>query len=161
MVKKITLDSLAALVTKGFSRQGKEIRVLTEGLTEQSKEIQDLTGRMESGFAKQGKEIQDLTGRVEGGFAKQGKNICDLTEQMTSGFAKQGKEIRDLTASISFVVKHMATKDDVAELRTELKGDIGRVQTQVSSIEQQLRPLTRLEPRVMDLEERVFGKARG
>ena len=82
-----------------------------------------------------------------------------LAEQIAEGFAKQGKEIKDITESVSFVVKHMATKDDIADLRTELKGDILGVQTQMNSIEQQLRE-TKTEVRLGALEERVFGAAR-
>jgi hypothetical protein len=65
-------------------------------------------------------------------------------------------EIGDMLAH---VVKHMATKDDVADLRRELKGDIAAVQSQVNSIEQQLRE-TRIEMRLDGLEEKVFGAAR-
>ena len=76
--------------------------------------------------------------------------------------AKQGKEIHDLTETVGFVVKHMATKDDVAEVRRELKGDIVRVSEQVASIETQLRDMrhVKLHSRVADLEEKVFGAAR-
>ena len=42
-----------------------------------------------------------------------------------------GKEIRDLSASVAHVVKHMATKDDIADLKQELKGRIARAQGQV------------------------------
>ena len=73
-----------------------------------------------------------------------------------------GKEIRDLTASVAHVVKHMATKEDVAEVRRELKGDIVRVSEQVASIETQLRDMkhTKLHARVADVEEKIFGAAR-
>ena len=85
-----------------------------------------------------------------------------LAAQMAKGFATQGKEIRDLTESVAFVVKHMATKDDIADVRRELKGDIVRVSEQVASIETQLRDTkhTKLHARVADLEEKVFGAAR-
>jgi hypothetical protein len=85
-----------------------------------------------------------------------------LAAQMAKGFATQGKEIRDLTESVAFVVKHMATKDDIADVRRELKGDIVRVSEQVASIETQLRDMkhTKLHARVADLEEKVFGAAR-
>ena len=85
-----------------------------------------------------------------------------LAAQMARGFATQGKEIRDLTKSVAFVVKHMATKDDIADVRRELKGDIVRVSEQVASIETQLRDMkhTKLHARVADLEEKVFGAAR-
>ena len=85
-----------------------------------------------------------------------------LAAQMAKGFATQGKEIRDLTESVAHVVKHMATKDDIADVRRELKGDIVRVSEQVASIETQLRDMkhTKLHARVADLEEKVFGAAR-
>ena len=70
---------------------------------------------------------------------------------MAKGFATQGKEIRDLTESVAHVVKHMATKDQVIALHT-----------QVNSIETQLRDMkhVKLQSRVADLEEKVFGAAR-
>ena len=85
-----------------------------------------------------------------------------LAAQMAKGFATQGKEIRDLTESVAHVVKHMATKDDIADVRRELKGNIVRVSEQVASIETQLRDMkhTKLHARVADLEEKVFGAAR-
>jgi hypothetical protein len=63
---------------------------------------------------------------------------------------------------LAHVVKHMATKDDIAQVRRELKGDIVRVSEQVSSIETQLRGMqhVKLQSRVADLEEKVFGKTR-
>jgi hypothetical protein len=78
---------------------------------------------------------------------------------IASMLTEQGEEIKDLTETGGFVVKHMATKDDVADLRRELKGDIAAVQSQVNSIEQQLRE-TRIEVRLGSLEEKVFGAAR-
>ena len=66
------------------------------------------------------------------------------------------KEIGDMLAH---VVKHMATKDDIAELKHELKGDVARVQDQVNSIEAQLRE-TKIEVRLGKLEEKVFGAPR-
>ena len=65
-------------------------------------------------------------------------------------------EIGDM---LQHLVLHMATKEDIAELRTELKGDIAAVHTQVNSIERQLRE-TRTEVRLGDLEEKVFGTVR-
>jgi hypothetical protein len=63
--------------------------------------------------------------------------------------------------TVGLVVKHMATKDDVAELRRELKGDIVRVGDQVNSIETQLRSIqhVKLHAHVADLKEKVFGKS--
>jgi hypothetical protein len=76
-----------------------------------------------------------------------------------SRLAKHTKEIKDLTDSVAHVVKHMATKDDIAGLRRELKGDILTVQMQVNSIEQQLRD-TKIEVRLGNLEDKVFGAPR-
>ena len=53
-----------------------------------------------------------------------------------------------------------AVAEDMAGLRAELKSDIGRVQTQINSIEQQVRTLVHMEVRIADLEERVFGSVR-
>ena len=68
----------------------------------------------------------------------------------------------ELGKMIEHVVKHMVTKDDIADLQRELKGDIVAVAQQVNSIETQLRDMrhTQLQSRVADLEENVFGKAR-
>ena len=69
--------------------------------------------------------------------------------------------LKEIGEMLTHVVKHMATKDDIADLRTELKGDIVAVATQVNAIETQLRDMkhTKLQSRVADLEERVFGKS--
>lgn len=85
-----------------------------------------------------------------------------------------GKNNRDVTLNevgemLGFVVEHMATKEDLADLRKELKSDIGEVRTdlftlhtQVNSIESDIRGMRhgRLEVRVTDLEEKVFGDSR-
>ena len=70
--------------------------------------------------------------------------------------------LNEIGEMLAHVVKHMATKDDIAEVRHELKGDIVRVSEQVTSIETQLRDMkhTKLHSRVADLEEKVFGAAR-
>jgi hypothetical protein len=91
-------------------------------------------------------------------MAKKRTTLEALASEMRKGFAKQGKEIGDLTASVQHIVKHMATKEDIADLRRELKGDILAVHTQVNSIERQLRE-TKMEVRLSDLEEKVFGGA--
>jgi hypothetical protein len=49
--------------------------------------------------------------------------------------------LNEIGEMLAHVVKHMATKDDVAAVRTELKGDIVRVGEQVASIEVQLRDM--------------------
>ena len=79
---------------------------------------------------------------------------------------KKKSEIQELS---EFIRDHMATKEDVAEIRSELrggvkelKGDIVRLAEQVTSIEGDIRSMKRakLEFRVADLEEKVFGKSR-
>ena len=84
--------------------------------------------------------------------------LDDLAAMLT----KQGKEIHDLTETVGFVVKHMATKDDIADLRRELKSDIVVVAQQINAIETELRGIKRDKlTRVADLEDEVFGQARG
>jgi hypothetical protein len=84
--------------------------------------------------------------------------LYDIAAMLT----KQGKEIHDLTETVSIVVKHMATKDDIAALRRELKGDLVAMAQQVNSIETELRGIKRdkLVTRVADLEDEVFGETR-
>jgi hypothetical protein len=79
----------------------------------------------------------------------------------TSRMAKE-TTVNEIGEMLAHVVKHMATKDDIAQVRRELKGDIVRVSEQVSSIETQLRGMqhVKLQSRVADLEEKVFGKTR-
>jgi len=67
--------------------------------------------------------------------------------------------LNELGDMLAHVVKHMATKDDIADLKIEIKGDIARVQEQVNSIEAQLRD-TKIEIRLAELEEKVFGAPR-
>lgn len=68
------------------------------------------------------------------------------------------EEIADM---LSHVVKHMATKDDIADVRMEMatKDQVIALQTQVNSIEAQLK-LGRYEARIGHLEEKVFGSPR-
>lgn len=84
-------------------------------------------------------------------MAKKEVTLETLSAQMTAGFAKHGKEIHDLTESVAFVVKHMATKEQIISLHM-----------QVNSIETQLRDMkhTKLQSRVADVEEEVFGRSR-
>jgi hypothetical protein len=82
-----------------------------------------------------------------------------------------GTMMDELGAMMEHVVKHMATKDDITELRAEFKSDMSGLatkvqlfdlQNQVHSIESQIRHMNhgKLEVRVADLEEEVFGKVR-
>lgn len=69
--------------------------------------------------------------------------------------AKHGKEIRDLSNSVAHVVKHIATKDDIANV----EAGVARLQEQVNSIEAELK-YGRYESRLGKLEEKVFGAPR-
>ena len=69
------------------------------------------------------------------------------------------EEIGDM---LVHVVKHMATKEDIAEVKAEMDDKFFALHTQVNSIETQIREMKhdRLGTRVADLEEKVFGKSR-
>ena len=72
--------------------------------------------------------------------------------------------LKEVGEMLEHVVKHMATKDDIAEIRNDMarKDQLVTLHTQLSSIETQLRAMkhTKLESRVLDLEEEVFGETR-
>jgi hypothetical protein len=72
---------------------------------------------------------------------------------------KKKNEIQELS---EFIRDHMATKEDIRDLEVGLKGDIAHLGEQVTSIEGDIRSMKRakLEFRVADLEEKVFGKSR-
>jgi len=67
--------------------------------------------------------------------------------------------LEEVGQMLEHVVKHMATKEDLNDVRSVLGGQIGSLQEQVNSIETQLRA-GRHETRIGDLEEKVFGAAR-
>ena len=76
--------------------------------------------------------------------------------------AKKKSEIQELS---EFIRDHMATKEDIRDLKGEikgLKGNMVRLSEQVTSIETDIRGVKRakLEFRVSDLEEKVFGASR-
>ena len=77
--------------------------------------------------------------------------LNDIAAMLT----KQSKETRDLTESVAFVVEHMATKEDLADLRKEMatKDQVIALHTQVNSIEGQLKH-GRYETRLGNLEEK-------
>lgn len=85
------------------------------------------------------------------------QKVDALTSIVERSFAKQGREIKDLTESVTFVVKHMATKEETAS-----KDQMIALHTQVNGIETDIRSMkhAKLEVRVADLEEKVFGRAR-
>ena len=73
--------------------------------------------------------------------------------------------LNEIGEMLAHVVKHMATKDDIADIRRDMatKDQIIALHTQVNSIEVQLRDMrhVKLQSRVADLEEEVFGKTHG
>ena len=67
---------------------------------------------------------------------------------------------KKIDALTSIVEKGFAAaKDDIADVKHELKGDIARVQEQINSIKSELKN-TRVESRLGDLETKVFGAPR-
>ena len=72
--------------------------------------------------------------------------------------------IDELGQMLAHVVEHMATKEDVADIRSDMatKEQIVALHTQVNAIETQLRGMrhVKLQSRVADLEEEVFGRSR-
>lgn len=73
--------------------------------------------------------------------------------------------LKELGHMLTHVVKHMATKEELAEIRKDMatKEGLGGLQLQVQSIETQLRGMKypQLEDRVTNLEEKVFGESHG
>jgi hypothetical protein len=60
-------------------------------------------------------------------------------------------ELKDIRETLSYIVQHMATKEDLFAL-----------QTQVNSIEKDIREMKKdkLPARMTDVEEKLFGKPR-
>jgi prophage DNA circulation protein len=76
------------------------------------------------------------------------QKIDALTSIVEKGFAASDRKFGAIADDIADIRDNMATKDQVLTL-----------QTQVNSIEQQLRE-TRIEVRLGNLEEKVFGAPR-
>jgi hypothetical protein len=77
--------------------------------------------------------------------------------------------LAEIGQMLSHVVEHMATKEDLERFaikedvaRTATKDDVATLGTQIASIENQLREMKygALQVRVLDLEEKVFGRVR-
>jgi hypothetical protein len=66
--------------------------------------------------------------------------------------------LKEIGEMLTHVVKHMATKDDIADIPEKMatKDQALALQTKVNSIEQQLHE-TKTEVRLCKLEEKVFG----
>jgi hypothetical protein len=88
--------------------------------------------------------LETLATRIDGRFAK-------LEAIVGKGFAAVAGDITDIKNDITDIKSVMATKDQIAALHT-----------QVTSIESDIRGMkqAKLEFRVTDLEEKVFGKIR-
>ena len=86
-------------------------------------------------------------------------DICATSDRGYNCSMAKKTTLNELGDMLAHVVKHMATKDNIADLKHELKGDIARVQEQVNSIEAQLRE-TKIEVRLGNLEDKVFGAPR-
>lgn len=69
--------------------------------------------------------------------------------------------LNELGDMLAHVVKHMATKEDIAELRNEMatKDQVIALHAQVNSIEVELKH-GRYESRLGKLEDKVFGAPR-
>ena len=69
--------------------------------------------------------------------------------------------LKELGQMLVHVIKHMATKEDIAEVRRDMatRDQVVVLHTQVNSIETQLRGMqyVKMQSRVIDLEEKVFG----
>ena len=83
------------------------------------------------------------------------------------------KKPNGVQESLDFIIKRMATKEDVADLKKELKGDIKKlddrligVEGKVSGIDKRLdaeairRDDEKIPRRVANIEKKVFGASR-
>ena len=77
--------------------------------------------------------------------------LNDIASMLT----KQSNEIHDLTESVEHVVKSVGTMEE----KMATKDQVLALQVQVNSIEGQLKE-TRIEVRLGNLEEKVFGSPR-
>jgi hypothetical protein len=92
-------------------------------------------------------------------FSTPARAICAITIGAYNSRMAKKTTLNEIGDMLAHVVKHMATKDDIADLKIELKDDIARVQEQVNSIEAELK-YGRYETRLGKLEDKVFGAPR-
>ena len=85
--------------------------------------------------------------------------ICAITSRAYNSNIAKKITLKEIGDMLTHVVKHMATKDDIADLKIELKSDVARVAEQVNSIETELK-YGRYESRLGKLEDKVFGAPR-
>jgi len=65
--------------------------------------------------------------------------------------------LNEVGEMLGYVVEHMATKDDLAILRTELKSDIAALGDQIASIERNLKQIRRDLYELAEKVENVTG----
>jgi predicted nucleic acid-binding Zn-ribbon protein len=65
--------------------------------------------------------------------------------------------LNELGEMLTHVVEHMATKEDVAALKTDLKSDIAALGDQIASIERELKSIRRDLNDVMAKVENITG----
>jgi hypothetical protein len=94
-------------------------------------------------MAKKNVTLAMLAAHLQKGFAFIDAKLDKLDERMERGFAAVADDIADV-------------RRELTDTKLELKGDIVRVQEQVTSIEGQLRN-GRYESRLTKLESEVFG----
>ena len=89
--------------------------------------------------------LETLAAQIAGGFKSISERVDASDDRMERGFSAVAGDITDI-------------KHDIGGL----KDGIARMSEQVTSIESQLRGMNygRLESRVEDLEDKVFGKSR-
>jgi predicted RNase H-like nuclease (RuvC/YqgF family) len=65
--------------------------------------------------------------------------------------------LNELGQMLTHVVEHMATKEDIAAIKSELKGDIATLGEQVASVEGELRAMRRDLDDLREEVENVLG----
>jgi predicted RNase H-like nuclease (RuvC/YqgF family) len=65
--------------------------------------------------------------------------------------------LEELGQMLTHVVEHMVTKEDLAAVKSELKGDIAALGTQVASIERELKVIRHDLDEIRDKVENVSG----
>ena len=85
-------------------------------------------------------------------------------EALDKKFDERFTKLEDLIESGNASnAKHFAAiTEDIEDVRTELKGDIGNLGEQLTNMEAELKPVTRanLPPRTSDLEKEIFGTSK-
>ena len=128
---------------------------------------------------KRGVTLGKLEGKVDGltatvdGLATTVDGLTTTVNGLTTTVNGLAITVKELSEMLGFVVERMVTKDDLKGFATkedlkrfatkdDLHEGLFTLQTQMNGIESDIREMkhARLEVRVADLEEKVFGKAR-